>query len=327
MATSIDKRSIQLMIDRYQRELDGLFNEQEAIKATKLERKYAKGGKVKAAGGFEVPGAFELWQTLNYGNRTPVQPVDTAHLSNSTTNPYLQATVASNDRSLQGTSNPYTPGMQSNNWWGDVKDWGKENVNLNSIATMTPVLYNTFMGLQKPKQFNAKDFYNPYANQVASLMRNRRVNVQPQLDASLDAQRIANYNAGRVGAGGMGNIQGNFAAIANNAMRTRAGIMANKENMDLGYKGEEAQTMNARGLHESGVDFNIADYNERSKASRRNYLGTAAGQLSQLAQVNKQMSGQLERDQMLAKLYPDMFSVSRYMPSIEEINRLLANRG
>ena len=50
MATLIDKYSIEKMIDRYQKELDNLFSEQESSKL-----KYSPSNLLKAKGGMKVP--------------------------------------------------------------------------------------------------------------------------------------------------------------------------------------------------------------------------------------------------------------------------------
>jgi len=314
MATSIDKRSVQLMMDRYQRELDELFKEQEATRAIKLKRKYSKGGKVKAYNGLTAEGPND-WDP-----RPDPYRFDEGYVAstNNQIEPWLNRGPIQMPEDI--FTNQDRRQVNMNETWGDIKGWGKDNLTMNNLATISPMLLGAFLGSQKTKQLDPKQFYNPYANQVASLMRNRRVNVQPQLDAVLNAQRIANYNASRVGAGGMGNIQGNFTAIGNNAMRNRAGILANKQNMDLGYMGEEAQSLNREGMHRAGINLNIADWNQRAKDNKLKYWTDAVSQASQLAQVNKQMANQLQSDQYRTDVWRDMYGqMYNFMPYMQDI--------
>lgn len=304
MATLIDRKTIELMKSRYQKELDDLFAEQESSK------RY-KGTIKKAQGGATVPGS-DYDPTL-VGNYKYVSPVETY---TGIQEPWTIGAVQTPedafnawDRFQVNVVNPTVNKLKST-------DWGNT---LNTLGTISPILYNTYMGLQKPKQFNPRDFYNPYANQVASLMRNRRVNVDPQLNAVRESQLVANYNAKNV-AGSRGNVQGNYAAIGNTAMRNKAAILANKENMDLEYKGQEAQMLNNEGLSRANINWNVANWNEQAKANKRNYLATAAGQTSQLAQINKLMGNQLEADKYRAGIWGDMYgnNVGRFMGNIQE---------
>lgn len=293
------------MIDRYQRELDKLFEEQEAGK----KAKYAKGGRVKAWDGLTVDGPDDPTLEGDYSIKTPLD------IYGGTMEPWL---IRGAQQMPEGVLNFWDKAqLLGKNVTNDLKENGGKYAGY--AAAASPILYNIGMGLNRPRNLNPREFYNPYANQVASLMRDRRINVQPQLDAILDAQHIANYNAARVGAGGIGNIQGNYAAIANNAMRNRAGVLANKQNMDLGYKGEEAQMFNREGLHRAGINFNIKDWNEQALANKYNYFAKATEQANMLAQMQMLMGNQARQSEQLAGLYPDMFSVSRYMPGVQEI--------
>lgn len=298
MATLIDKYSIEKMIDRYQKELDQLFAEQEAGKKSKLSL-----NKPIASGGITVPeGDYRTRQ----GNSLVGDE-------------YLNTKAAVEASPFQFVDY----GIGGNNKFSNADGSGRQPFNLgnaaNSFSTLAPVLYNLGMGLNKAEQFNPVDFYNPRRREVASLMHNRRTNVQPQLDSILEAQRIANYNIGNAG-GSYGNIQGNLGAVANNAMRNRSGVLANKQNMDLNYMGQEAEMLYGLGQGEAGTKFNIADYNLQNLASRRNFTGTSMGQLSQYAQNQQLMANQATRDKQLAGIYPDMFkSVMPFMTGVQDL--------
>jgi hypothetical protein len=183
-------------------------------------------------------------------------------------------------------------------------DWGKWG---STAAQLAPVISNLISGLRKDQKLKASDYYNPRANEVMNLMRNRRTNVDPQLQASLNAERTNYYNLHNT-ANARGELMGNMTAASNNAAGQRSAIYANKQNMDLGYMGDEAQAAMRLGSEEQNANWQTMDYNNQNVANKRNMFRAGLSQLAQYSQNKELMANQLLMDQNRNNIYKDMYS-------------------
>jgi len=103
-------------------------------------------------------------------------------------------------------------------------------------------------------------------------------------------------------------------------MRNKAGVLANKQNMDLGYQGEEANALMQLGAGEQQANWNTMDWNAQSLANKRNMWRSGLSQLSQYSQNKEMMANQKERDSQKAGLIPDIFgAVTPYMQGLQDI--------
>jgi hypothetical protein len=185
------------------------------------------------------------------------------------------------------------------------------------LANMSPIMYNLAMGLGKPDKVTPK--YNPYESQALALMHNRRFDINPLLEQNSIAQAIANRNLKESGATG-GRLGGGLAAYQNARMRGDAAAWSEKHNQDLGYMGQEAEMMNNFGQQRAGMDWETETAQAQNLASKRNFLGQAFGQASQLAQMYERNKMLKFRDAQLAGLYPDMYSqIYQYQPWMQQI--------
>jgi len=314
MATLIEKNTARLMLRKLQAQLDGLYQEQEASKQTSALAEQMKcGGKVK--------------RKKMFGGGTPNthkrQPIIAGLSKTPTTNTLSPMTP--NPNAYQNTKGDWKSGFTG---WerllgkgSQALDWGKDNAGnmAYNAAALAPTIYNTIQGMRKPDLMDPKDFYNPYANKAMGLMANRRVNIDPQLNANKAGQ--ANYNRNVIDASGgsRSKVLGNLGAGLNQRMAGDATAYAQKQNMDLGYMGEEAQFMYGAGQDMANVNFGVAGMNQEAEAARRGYLGQAASDLSGFAQTNRLMNNQKDRDQQLRELLPDIFGkVADFMPWINK---------
>ena len=110
-------------------------------------------------------------------------------------------------------------------------------------------------------------------------------------------------------------LLGGLGAGLNQRMAGDASVLAHKQNVDLGYQGEQAQFMYGAGQDMSNIDFSVAGINQEAKAARRGYLGQAASDFSNMLQSNRLMKNQKTRDEQLMDIYPDILGkVAEFMP-------------
>ena len=300
MATLIDRETSKLMISRLQKELDALFQEQEENKSKGALRR------LKAQYGIKVP---------TRSARHPNDPWTPDHMSLSNSNPYgVRPTSNSFDPNTPLVSQGEIGAVRRDATMADLKDMS------GSLMQLSPVISNLIGGLRKEDQLKPKDYFNPYRNQIKGLMSNRRVNIQPQLDEILSAQRIGARNVANV-ARSSGDYLGNITALSNRAMGARSTAMSNKMNADLGLMGEEANMLYNLGQGEASTNFSIADYNAANLANRRNIGRTGLSQLSQWSQLKELQGNQMSRDKERLLALEDMFSsIAPFMKSLQGIN-------
>ena len=295
MSTRIDMNTRKLMMAKLQKELSTLFAEQEAGRPKNKLRP------LKAQGGITVPGDYRTRQ----GN--PL--VDENWLYGTTDN----NNMATDPRFGSFSNVPEQSGIGADKGF----DWKGLGSNLMQIA---PMGANLLSGLGRAEQLKASDYYNPRRNQVASLMRNRRTNVQPQLEQIRGAEANAYRNVRNL-AGSRGEMMGNLGGIANTAMRNRASVMANKQNMDLGYQGEEANALMQLGVGEQQANWNTAEWNAQSMANKRNIFRAGLSQLSQYGQNKELMKNQKEQDDKRMLALKDIFgSIAPFMEIFKSLD-------
>lgn len=196
-----------------------------------------------------------------------------------------------------------TSGLNENKFVG--KGYGdgmfsKANIGstIGGIASAAPVAYNLLQGMfSKPEQLDNSQFQNQAANQALSMMNNRRVNVDPMLEANKNAFNIANRNI-NTASRTRGERMAGYATTAAARGLADAGVYANKQNIENQYRGETAQMSANLGQQAAATNMTIADYNAKNRAAQRNMTSTGLSQLSQLAQQQQITKGQQRADQM-----------------------------
>jgi len=181
-----------------------------------------------------------------------------------------------------------SPNQPSNYNFGDT---------VNTMGQYAPIAYNLSQGLfGKAENVNPQDYYNPYENQVMSMMGKRRYNIDPELESNRLA--TANYYQNlRQGAPSQGRYLAGLQAGSTVQQRANAEAIARKQNIDNQYLGEEANTLSGFGQQRSATNFQVADINARNKSAQKAYLPTALTQLQQQLQVNSVMKQQKKKEQ------------------------------
>lgn len=216
-----------------------------------------------------------------------------------------------------GASNKIKTGSVEEATWGTFiktagtflkSDAGKQTIN--AATTLLPVAYNAIRGTQKVEQLNPAAFQNPMAYGALDSMRNRTPNMTPALQATDEMYAGASANL-RSTSSGRGQYGANTTALANAAMKQKAGIYAQGSQMQNQYLGEYGQMQGAIGQKMADTNLLISDLNARNQAAGRNYGAAAAGQLSQWSQIQQQMNNQKSMDAVRMKSlkgYLDLFN-------------------
>lgn len=200
----------------------------------------------------------------------------------------------------------------------------KEGFNWSGLSSLAPTLYNWIQGMQTPEQEVPQ--INPYSGTIQRTMANRRMNINPMIEANRTSRSISNYNAANLNA----NTGSNLAfrtQVAAEEMRNNANIFAAKQNADNQYKGEYADMLNNLGQQYMASNQYTNDINAANRAAARNYTGTAASQFGQWSQVQQQMNNQMNRDAMIYPLLESFLSQGYTQEQLEAIRkRIKLNR-
>jgi len=212
-----------------------------------------------------------------------------------------------------GTNKFSTP--QSGNTQGMFPNQGRGLMQgLSTALSFAGPMFDIGRGLSKATQFNPQDYYNPQYNRAISeydkgigLMRNRRYDPSAELEEVERSGAVYRQNIRNLPTS-TGGLYNRLSAATSREQRAKGGIRSKKQNIDLGYRGEEAQYRAgaARGIAGLGSEraqtrFMISDYNERAKAQRRNLLSAGLGGLGMGMQNQQLMMNQRMRDQQLGQ--------------------------
>jgi hypothetical protein len=146
------------------------------------------------------------------------------------------------------------------------------------------------------------------------------------MDAIQRGESSAMYNL-RGTAGSRGEFMGNATSIYNKGMQNRSGVLASKQNADLGYQGQEAEMLASLGSQESQAKWNTMDWNQQSLANKRNMWRAGLSQLSQYGQIKELGKNQKTADQERLAALEDMLGpVAGFMKSLNSVQSLLNNK-
>ena len=228
----------------------------------------------------------------NYLNSNPT-PLNPNQLSGRAGFQQTNPDFASQIGPGSGSSNP----TAFNRFKGGLNSPTGQNI-MGSILGSLPNIYNTIQGLRKPDKLKARDYYNPYNNEIRDTMRNRRYNIDPQLQANRSAQAVNNRNLYNVGTS-RGQLMGNLGASQNMRMTGDSAAIAMKQNMDNQYLAEQAGMDYNIGNNMAQTNLGVRQINDQNQAAGRNYLAAAATGFQQQSLVNKQMNNQMSRDELI----------------------------
>ena len=179
---------------------------------------------------------------------------------------------------------------------------------ITSIGALAPVMYNIGQGLRKEEQLNPRDYLNPYANEARQAMRNRRFDIQPQLN-NIDTDTATYYRQLKEGNLNPSLYLGGMQAASINKTRAKAALSAQEQNVNAGYLADQAQMDLGIGRDIAQTKMAVQDINDRNSAARRNYMSAGMSQLGQYAQIKQQENNMMIRDaqrlQLLSALVKD----------------------
>lgn len=209
------------------------------------------------------------------------------------------------EEGLQGINIPTIPGISTQ----QPINQPAQNFNignaLSSVTSLAPVAFNIAQGLGDPTQLDPRDYYNPYEADIRSTFRNRRYNVQPELEANRLAQATYFRNL-REAAPSQAQFLGGLQAGAISKSRADAAAIARQQNINNQLLAEQAQADIALGDRRAQTRLGIDQFNLQSEAAGRGFLGTGLSQLSQFAQNRQLMNNQILRDAQRLNLLDDL---------------------
>ena len=188
------------------------------------------------------------------------------------------------------------------------------------LAGMFPgALYNIGMGLKKAEK--EKFYTNPYQNQIIGLMQNRKFDAQAFINEAQLANTAVNEEIGN-NASSVGVKLSNLQKAHANYMNSIASITGRAQEINNGYRADEANIKNQLGevLRQEGI--RQAQVNAQNKATKQAFMAKGITQVGQGISAIGQASNQSLTNIILAK------SLSEISPDFD-INELkdLYNRG
>lgn len=185
-----------------------------------------------------------------------------------------------------------------------------------TMAELSPILYNIGQGLfSKPEKYDYNKYVNPYIGGIRSTMRNRRYNIEPELEANRLTQAAYNRNLSQAGAS-PSQLYANMLAGVSGRQRADAAAYAQMQNINNQYLGQQAEMDYNLGRDVSGLKQYGYEANLRNRAAKRNYLSSGLTQLQQYAQMQKLMENQKLSDKEKINLLKDIIPNFLYNPEI-----------
>lgn len=185
---------------------------------------------------------------------------------------------------------------------------------LNTVAGLSPTIYNFLMGQQTPTNVNASQLYsgNPYESQVLNTLANRRYNANPELENATQQERIGRYNERA-----LGNEAGINRAmdVENNiqTQRTNADILSRKQAQDNSYMTDWANTaaqLGAQSANQKTAAMQTAyDLNQRSLAAKNAYTTAGVEGLSNYMQNAQKTANENSMNDFQMDLMQKMYNL------------------
>lgn len=192
---------------------------------------------------------------------------------------------------------------------GSQEGSGKFGNFMSNAAQYAPALYNLTQGLfGKADTLDPSDYSNIVGQAAAARLRNRKFNIDPQLEANRRAAAIGRRNI-TSGARTRGELLSGLSATSGQRGRADMSAYAQKQNIENQYAGEAAQMTAQLGAQEVGTQFRTQDYNARAQAAKAGMTQAGLSQLSQLAQQSKldkyRSAADAERLALLQQMFPN----------------------
>ena len=333
--TNITKNSLTLNKNKYYSKFLNAYNEQEAKKLNKAnKKKFYEGGGYTNKDNFYTGNMFKDKYNVDF-NLNGINPgKDSWYNGNLLTGaqqpfaagqtvgagmpgdlsmkytapedrmvmPQIQDSLVGNPGSNMTFSNPLdNPNSPSFNPAASREqtfgEAGKGKFDPAVLGEIAPLLYNFGMGLfGKREKLNPRDFHNPYENQINSLMANRRYRIDAPLLGNEAAYATARRNITNLGGP---DARGSIIGAQNAKMFGDMALYDQQNNMNNAYKGEQANMMYGLGRDSSMTDLTISDMNSLNNAAGRNMVGAGMSGLQQYLLTRRQMKNQEKRDKQL----------------------------
>lgn len=333
--SNITKNSLTLNKNKYYSKFLNAYNEQEAKKLNKTnKKKFYEGGGYTNKDNFYTGNMFkdkynvdfnlnginpgkDSWYdgSLLNGARQPFAAGQTvgvgmpSDLSMKYTAPedrmimpQIQDSLVGNPSSNMKFSNPLDdPNSPSFNPQASREqtfaEAGKGKFDPAVLGEIAPMLYNFGMGLfGKREKLNPRDFRNPYENQINSLMANRRYRIDAPLLGNEAAYATARRNITNLGGP---DARGSIIGAQNAKMFGDMALYDQQNNMNNAYVGDQANMMYGLGRDAAATNLTVSDMNSLNNAAGRNMIGAGMSGLQQYLLTRRQMKNQEKQSKIL----------------------------
>ena len=323
MATRLTKATARKMIQRYQQELNSLFEEQEM----------SKGGRLSSRGkhqyGDRIGREKELQGMYSVSSKgLPLSEYQAPTVRQGKSYPGVNTKELAPMGSLlpEGVQKPGSYYPESTDGFGGGKDLAYD------MQLMSPIFYNLMRGFSGTKDFDPEHFYNPYTSDILSdadravgTMKKRRYDYLPELQRNLASERTVARDLGRT-ATSTGQYLSNRGSLFSSRLRADSEVLSRAQNVNNQYLAELANAYMGRasllgGLGESrsALKYTLFQDELAAQARQGDYYGQASTDLSKLAQVRRRMKMEKERDEELLAIYPDMFkAMMEFSPAMRD---------
>jgi hypothetical protein len=336
--TSLATKTSKRMLDNIDKEYSKLFNEQGVdVYGQGGKVKYKNGGKIRkgqtgltAASSPENILAFQryagiaddsiwgpqtssAWEALgsDYTRSQQGLPVAQSITPTSVSSPNVTAPVL--PTSIPTTSTTFNAPTATTGTGTQLPNTDWQNITT-TVGTLAPTAYNLIQGMRPAEQVDARTLINPRAAEGSRLMRDRRYNVQPEIEAGERTSATLRRNLREAGLS-KGQLMGGYQQAALAETRNKSQALARKQNIENQYKADLAAYQYRRGAEEAATERYVQDINARNRAARRAMTAQGLSQISNLTQRNQLQRNLKERDMQRMRLLPAYMPNYQYSPN------------
>src|SRR3990167_4613953 len=176
---------------------------------------------------------------------------------------------------------------------------GKNGFNFSSLLPYAAPAYNIGMGLLG-KIPEVEAIQNPEEARIKQLMGDRKIDLATVFSGIDTSEAFARKNLRNISGGSQAAQLEGLGAIQRTSADARAKARLESQGMNLGYRGEEAQTLGTLGQQNVAARERQRQLQLAMEANQAQYLPAGIGQISGIAQQqgrDKLLSGSLEKRQ------------------------------
>lgn len=301
-STGISKRTAEMMLNKLNGEQRNLFVDQERLKQTKAglnaKFKFPDGGTVEDW--MLDPTSFGISGDQMQSNNAQPSSFNQDLISGFGKNTVGVDPVADANNNLAGISSKLS-GLMS-----------KVSPLAGVLSQAAPALYNIGQGLfGKADTLDPQDTSNIQGLAELSRLKNRRFNIDPQLEVNRRSSAIARRNLSQ-GARSRGELLSGLSSTSGQRGLADMQAYSQQQNMNNQYASEAGQMASNIGAQEASNMARVQDYNSRSRAAQQGFLSKGLSQSSGLLQNRTRNNNLQESDRLRIEALKKMFPSQKF---------------